>query len=78
MFTGSGGVRAQETYFNEFSLSFALQFLVIMKMILKAWLLLTDFVFEWTGVLGAWHLLVMALSGCRCLILKLLMSQENA
>lgn len=76
-FTGSGGARAQEAYFSEFSLRFVLRFLVIVKTVLKDWLLLTDFVFERIGLLGTQYLLIMALRGYRRLILKLLIIQEN-
>lgn len=71
-FTESGVARAIEAYFSEFSLRFVLRFLVIVKTVPKNWLLLADLVFERIGLLGTQHLLVMALRGCRCLILKLL------
>lgn len=41
---------------------------------LKDWLPLTDFIFEWIVLLGTQHLSWLS----ECLILKLLMIQENA
>lgn len=74
-FTGDDGVRAQEAYFIEFLLRFVLQFLGEFCLKISCyWLLLC-----WSE-LAYWELIilfVMALRGCRCLMLKLLMNQEN-